>query len=343
VLPAWLVPPPPSDLYKHWQAQHQLSDVAIAQAMQRIEHAGAPRIHVMLIDAANDAEAVSFTHESIDAQHYPHHQVSVISGESIDCRSVEQGHCQPAMPIGSNSPMRATCCIQRRLLLLAERVATQSHLRAIYFDEDTHTRGTFESPIFKPDFNLDMLRSYPYAGRALAFKRERCIALGGLSENYGDLAGYDLCSACWKPTDCMPSGTLAKCCIAPHCPTCNGWRRRQPRRIAPPSSHITCNAWVCRTRWNRAHCPASIAWCTSMIGNRSCPSSCRPRTSSLFSMVCSTVCCRKRPTLNYELLIVDNNTEEPAARAYLDGIERAQQQSAAPVALSASLQLFGDQ
>jgi hypothetical protein len=89
--------------------------------------------------------------------------------------------------------MLATCCIRRRLLLLAERIATQSHICAqIYFDEDTHTRGTFESPIFKPDFNLDLLRSYPYAGRAMAFKRRRCMELGGLSEAYGDLAGYDL-------------------------------------------------------------------------------------------------------------------------------------------------------
>lgn len=46
--------------------------------------------------------------------------------------------------------------------------------------------------MFKPDFNLDLMRAYPYVGRTLAFERQRFMALGGFDSAHGELAPHDL-------------------------------------------------------------------------------------------------------------------------------------------------------
>jgi GT2 family glycosyltransferase/SAM-dependent methyltransferase len=321
VLPAWLVSPPPSDLYKHWQAQHQLSEVAIAQAMQRIEQSGAPHIHVMLIDPANDTEAVSFTQENMDAQHYPHHRVSVISGEEQLLERLNQAIAASdaewvQLAYAGDMLHPAT------LLLLAERAATQSHLGAIYFDEDTHTRGTFESPIFKPDFNLDMLRSYPYAGRALAFNRERCLALGGLSENFADMAGYDLLFRLLEADGLHAIGHIGEVMYRAALPYTH-WLASDTAKTHGAtivSNHLQ--------RMGVAHKmePGALPGFNRVVYQHDrkplvsiiVPTKDQlPILNGLLDSLLS-----KTTYLNYELLVVDNNTEEPAARAYLDGIER---------------------
>lgn len=81
---------------------------------------------------------------------------------------------------------------QHALLLLADRINANQGMAACYFDEDLLDNGIYQSPLFKPDFNLDMLRSYPYIGRTLAFDRQRCIDLGGFAPTFADLAPHDL-------------------------------------------------------------------------------------------------------------------------------------------------------
>lgn len=191
IIPEWLIPPPPSDLYKHWQAQQKLSEVAVTQAIRHIETLGAsPRIQVIVVDADSDADAVSTSQASLEAQHYPHYRLSVVSGGEDLMKRINQEIA--ASDADWFQLLYAGDLLHpAALLLLAERAASQAHLRAIYFDEDTHNQGAFENPIFRPDFNLDMLRSYPYAGRALALNRRRCVELGGLNDSYGDMAPHD--------------------------------------------------------------------------------------------------------------------------------------------------------
>ncbi|MFF7708599.1 glycosyltransferase [Pseudomonas sp. NPDC007930] len=76
------------------------------------------------------------------------------------------------------------------LLLLAERIATEPELCALYSDEDTLAANA--EPVFKPDFNLDLARSYPYVGRAIAFSRQRFAEAGGLDGQAGDALAVDL-------------------------------------------------------------------------------------------------------------------------------------------------------
>ena len=321
VLPAWLIPPPPSDLYKHWQAQHQLSEIAVAKAIQHIEQSGTPRIHVMLIDPANEAEAVSFTQGSIDAQHYPHHQLSVISGEEKLLERLNQAIAASEadwiqLAYAGDMLHPAT------LLLLAERVAMHSHLRAVYFDEDTHIRGTFESPIFKPDFNLDMLRSYPYTGRALAFQRERSVALGGLSESYGDMAGYDLLFRLLEADGPHAVGHIGEVMHRAALP----YARWLASETAKTHSAAIVSHHLQRIGVSHTMEPGALPGFNRVVyqhDQKPLVSIIVPTKDQLPILNGLLDSLLSRTTyLNYELLIVDNNTEEPAARTYLDGIER---------------------
>ncbi|MDF3936913.1 glycosyltransferase [Pseudomonas citronellolis] len=78
------------------------------------------------------------------------------------------------------------------LLLLAERITERPGMRCAYSDEDRYLPGSGEEPVFKPDFNLDMLRSYPYVGRGLAFQREAFIECDGFDTGHAELAPQDL-------------------------------------------------------------------------------------------------------------------------------------------------------
>ncbi|MNJ28009.1 Glycosyl transferase family 2 [compost metagenome] len=62
----------------------------------------------------------------------------------------------------------------------------------MYSDEAAWVDGQPSEPVFKPDFNIDLMRSYPYVGRALAFDREAVKALGGFDPAFGELAPHDL-------------------------------------------------------------------------------------------------------------------------------------------------------
>jgi glycosyltransferase involved in cell wall biosynthesis len=82
--------------------------------------------------------------------------------------------------------------VEPALLLLAEKISASPEALCVYSDEGRLRDGESVDPILKPDFNLDLMRSYPYVGRALAFQREQFLALGGFNSNYGELAPHDV-------------------------------------------------------------------------------------------------------------------------------------------------------
>ena len=321
ILPDWLVPPPPSDLYKHWQAQQQLSEVAIKQALRHIEQHGSPRIQVVLIDPANDANALAFTQASLDAQHYAHYQLTVISGDEDVMprvnRAIGDSDAHWVQLIYAGDMLHPAM-----LLLLAERAATHAQLGAIYFDEDTHSNGAFEQPIFKPDFNLDMLRSYPYAGRALAFKRERCVALGGLQEAYGDMAGYDLLFRLLEADGLYAIGHIGEVMQRAALPYAH-WLASDT--VKAHSAGIV-SAHLQRLGIPHAMEPGALPGFNRVMyqHDRKPPVSIIVPTKDQLPILNGLLdsLLSKTTYQNYEVLIVDNNTEEPAALAYLAGIER---------------------
>lgn len=81
---------------------------------------------------------------------------------------------------------------EHALLLLADRILSGLPARCYYVDEDRLEGDQSHTPIFKPDFNLDLLRSYPYTGRNLCVARECLDELGGLRAEFAGLCVQDL-------------------------------------------------------------------------------------------------------------------------------------------------------
>ncbi|MDB5979611.1 MAG: glycosyl transferase family protein [Pseudomonas sp.] len=82
--------------------------------------------------------------------------------------------------------------VESALLVLADRIVNSASTLCIYSDEGGLHEGESARPVFKPDFNLDLMRSYPYVGRSLAFQCERFLACGGFDSRYGELAPHDV-------------------------------------------------------------------------------------------------------------------------------------------------------
>ncbi|WP_333679381.1 glycosyltransferase family 92 protein [Dyella sp.] len=325
ILPEWLIPPPPSNLYKHWQAQQQLGAIAVAQAMRRIEAHGAPRVQVIVIDRGNDVDAVRLTQDSLEAQHYPHHHLSVI-GSDDDVMQRLHGEIAASDADWVQLLYAGDQLHPAALLLLAERAVAHPYLRAVYADEDAHVNGAFEQPIFKPDFNLDMLRSYPYVGRALAFQRTRCLELGNLQPHYGELAPYDLLFRLIETDGLQAIGHVAEVMLRAALPY-SQWLASETVKThsaAIVANHLTRIRVPHRMEqgalpgFNRVLYQHARQPLVSII----VPTKDQlPLLNGLIDSLLS-----KTSYLNYELLIVDNNTGEPAACAYLDGIERLNSQ-----------------
>jgi GT2 family glycosyltransferase len=76
--------------------------------------------------------------------------------------------------------------------ICAYYINTHKHWRLIYADEDRIDQNHLRhSPCFKPDFNLDLLRSMPYFGETLLIERDAFLTVGGLIGPPGAYA-YDL-------------------------------------------------------------------------------------------------------------------------------------------------------
>lgn len=196
-----------ADFYREWLAIRRFSQVEQRLMPQRIDNwAFRPQIVPIVIDSGADGAALKTTLHSISAQLYAPQAVVVLSDAHCDAddRIVQLPFQSDwAQQINAVVPqlegahwfylLRAGDTLRESaLLILAERIAGSPGILCAYSDEGALIDGESIDPVFKPDFNLDLMRAYPYVGRALAFERQRFMALGGFDPAHGELAPHDL-------------------------------------------------------------------------------------------------------------------------------------------------------
>lgn len=196
-----------AELYEQWLAVRRFSDVQRRLLPQVVAAwPRQPRIVPVVLDVDGDAKAVEVTLDSLAGQLYPVH-ACVVLADQVPVSSIPliQQPLQVDWPRQLN-PLLASLedadwvyllragdrLSESSILLLAERAAVFPNLACAYSDEGAWLDGKPGEPVFKPDFNLDLLRSYPYVGRTLAFAREALLELGGLDGEFGELAPHDL-------------------------------------------------------------------------------------------------------------------------------------------------------
>ncbi|WLG97268.1 glycosyltransferase [Pseudomonas sp. FP198] len=196
-----------ADFYREWLAVRRFSEVERRVMPARVDSwPFRPNIVPLIIDALGDAPSLAATLRSIKDQLYPAQAVVVLSDAhcEVDGRVLQLPY-QADWPSQFNAivpqlegahwfyVLRAGDVLRESaLLILAERVAGKQGILCVYSDEGALVDGESFEPVFKPDFNLDLMRAYPYVGRTLAFERERFMALGGFEPDHGELAPHDL-------------------------------------------------------------------------------------------------------------------------------------------------------
>lgn len=196
-----------ADLYEQWLECRHFSPARQQVLSRQIERwAYRPSIVPIVLDTENDADALSVTLDSIAAQTYGCESVVVLSNglQALEPHILRRD-IQPDWYSQLNALlprldgmnwfylMRAgDRLIDSALLVLADRIISLPGAACIYSDEGALVDDESREPIFKPDFNFDLMRGYPYVGRTLAFERQRFLEAGGFDSNLGELAPHDL-------------------------------------------------------------------------------------------------------------------------------------------------------
>lgn len=197
-----------ADLYAKWLGCRQ-EPLVLRRLMRQSEHwAWQPRIAVVIIDAEGDSQALRQTRDSIERQCYRAATTLALSSArqpvSLDGSQINQPlQADWAQQLNGLLPdldgidwfylLRAGDRLSAfSLMLLAERVVQLPEIACCYGDEGGLQGDESVEPVFKPDFNLDLQRAYPFTGRVLAFSRAQCLALGGFVAGYQELAPHDL-------------------------------------------------------------------------------------------------------------------------------------------------------
>lgn len=162
----------------------------------------------VILDADATVQALSDTLKSLGGQHRPLDGVWLV-GDRVPDEAAGEGI--EILRGGESWPRRLSDRIAQggapdflwivhagdRLLPQASLSLGEYRLRrpdplVWYTDEAVLKDGQPANPMLKPDFNVDLLRSYPYVGRNLVLSTAAVQAVGGLDDRVGGLAPIDL-------------------------------------------------------------------------------------------------------------------------------------------------------
>ncbi|MDB6145333.1 MAG: glycosyl transferase family protein [Pseudomonas sp.] len=198
-----------SELYREWLGCRTLSEPQrklLSDTVATWPHA--PKIVAVIIDDQAGNATLQVTLDSLARQTYPPELVVVVSSKCVEAVLEERVFTLPLQKDWQQQLNQVLAqlegldwfyllragdrLVDSGLLVLADRIANTDAVLCFYSDEGGLREGESVEPAFKPDFNLDLMRSYPYVGRALAFQRQRFIEAGGFDSVFGELAPHDV-------------------------------------------------------------------------------------------------------------------------------------------------------
>lgn len=169
-----------------------------------------PRVHLALLVAPGCGDRIEVTLRSLTAQYYDKSIITIVAsvppaagwqdGERLrwrvaaDALLAEAGRALIAEPADWVGIIDAGDRLEpRALLFMVEAAVRNGGWQMVYSDEDVITgSGEYESAQFKPDFNIDLLRAYPYVGGQLLVDHALFVRLGGFDTSLPGIEEHDL-------------------------------------------------------------------------------------------------------------------------------------------------------
>jgi GT2 family glycosyltransferase len=344
-LPAPRPPPlPAEDAYPRWIDRRASTAVARPDwVSERItQWPCAPRFALGMIAPAGSETRVALTLRSLQTQIAGNWTLRVIAeSDRPEPLAAEErlvwrcsGSCHPADLLNRsliNSDAHWLALIDagdqlapHALFSIADAFFRHPEWLALYSDEDRiDPQDQRCGPHFKPDFNLDLMRSLPYVGALLVVRRELFAQLGGFDRRWDGAEEYDLALRVAEQAGAAGFGHIAD--VLYHRLTISGRSRRPVAEICADLPKIV-----------QAHLDRSAIAATAQPGPLS--HTCRVQyhhrgPDPLVSIIVPT---KNQPVLlrrcietvlrlteyqNYELIIVDNGSDQADAVQYLQRIE----------------------
>ncbi|WP_298016953.1 glycosyltransferase [uncultured Castellaniella sp.] len=190
-----------------------------------------------------------------------------------------------------------------------------------YADEAVLEADAPANPMLKPDFNVDLLRSYPYIGRSPVISTAAIQAAGGMDERVADLAPVDLI---WRLVEQVGPPVVA------HVPEVLQLGGRSLMEWVRDPETMTWFPAVTQAHFVRMGLEARVEPGVSPGLQRvEYPLAAQPLVSIIIPTrdqlpvlrACVEGLMEHTAYPHYELLIVDNGSVEPDAVAFLAGLE----------------------
>ena len=210
------------------------------------------------------------------------------------------------------------------LFALADAGFRHADWTAIYSDEDRiDGQGQRANPQFKPDFNIDLMRSMPYVGGLMVVRPAEFAALGGFDVERDGLEEYDLALRVAERQGAKGFGHVAD--VLYHRLAGSGRTRRPiqeiiaegPRAVAAHLQRLGVDATV-----ESGAVPTQFRVRYRHAGPEPLVSIIIPTRDRLHLLkACVETLLAKTGYANYEVIIIDNDSTARDAREYLDLIE----------------------
>lgn len=198
--------------YQRWLDAHSLTEGAAQLMAERMmtRWKRRPSIEVLICVEPGEEAALADTIDSLASQLYVHWRLTVVSRQPCPDVIFQQ---QPQLKWrqttdfqhGLNQVAKESSADWLGLIPVGGRIAPQGlfaiadydnlkglQWQLIYADEDhINAQGERSQPLFKPDINIDYLRSYPYIGHFCFIRRQSLEKIGGI-RCYRGCANEDL-------------------------------------------------------------------------------------------------------------------------------------------------------
>lgn len=323
-----------SKSYSAWRARTAFAeiDAQILAERMMLKWTKRPGFHLLMALRGGEEHLLADTLDSLAAQLYPDWLLTVVTDlpqpEGMDeAQSVQWLSLQDAIHIdyvieevAAASPGTWLARIDpgltfepHALQVIADYINVRPMWHLIYCDEDTREAdGRFTQPLFKPDLNLDLLRAQNYFGAFVLVEKEAFNVVGRYGAHRG-AETYDLSLRLLDQVGPQSIGHIDQMLV--HLPR-ESTRAMEPeaekRAVVDHLQRRGLEAEVCEglapgTRHVEYQWPAAPL-VSIVIQTRDREEYLRPMVESLHELTAYS---------NYELIIVDNDTQDPDAVDWL--------------------------
>lgn len=321
-------------VYSSWLNRTSMKEIDAQLLAERmmLKWTKRPGIHLLMALRGGEEHLLADTLDSLAAQLYPDWLLTVVTDlpqpEGMDeAQSVQWLSLQDAIHIdyvieevAAASPGTWLARIDpgltfepNALQVIADYINVRPMWHLIYCDEDTREAdGRFTQPLFKPDLNLDLLRAQNYFGAFVLVEKEAFNVVGRYGAHRG-AETYDLSLRLLDQVGPQSIGHIDQMLV--HLPR-ESTRAMEPeaekRAVVDHLQRRGLEAEVCEglapgTRHVEYRWPAAPL-VSIVIQTRDREEYLRPMLESLHELTAYS---------NYELIIVDNDTQDPDAVDWL--------------------------